>query len=262
MTDVQLACFNLVLDLAGTFVFALSGAMTGVKYRLDVFGVLVLSFAAASSGGIVRDVLLGAVPPAAISDWRYFAVSVCAGLVKFFRYSNIDRLRFPVQLCDALGLALFCVAGTEKAIAYHLGPVAALMLGTLTGIGGGIVRDMLVAEIPAVLRADFYAVAALAGSAIVVIGQASNLPSLPMAVAGGLTCFGLRFCAIRHNWRLAEYFACPGFPAVSNTVNHVDLGSVTWLSVLWSDDALSAVAFLSAGATNFLYGRHLKHSVT
>lgn len=194
--------FDLALDLAGTFVFALSGAMKGVRQKLDLFGVLVLSFAAASSGGILRDVLIGATPPVAISDWRYLAVSLLAGVVTFYRHPDIDRLRSPVLLCDAVGLALFAVTGTDKALAFHLGPVAAVMLGMLTGIGGGIVRDLLVAEIPTVLRADFYAVAALAGATIVVVGHELHLPSLAVAVLGGLTCFGLRFLAIRRKWRL------------------------------------------------------------
>ncbi|MGH7979190.1 MAG: trimeric intracellular cation channel family protein, partial [Limisphaerales bacterium] len=194
--------FHLALDLAGTFVFALSGAMTGVKRKLDIFGVLVLSFAAGNSGGIIRDVLIGAIPPLAINDWRYLAVSMLAGVVTFYRYPNVDRLRTPVLLCDAIGLALFAVEGANKALAFHLGPAAAVMLGMLTGIGGGMVRDMLVAEIPMVLRADLYAVAALAGATVVVIGQKLQLPSPAVTAAGAIFCFGLRFLAIRRGWRL------------------------------------------------------------
>ena len=113
----------LVLDLVGTFVFALSGAMAGVKHRLDLFGVLVLSYAAGNAGGITRDLLIGAVPPAAISDWRYLAVSLLAGIVTFWRPSVIDRLRSPVLLFDAAGLGLFAVAGTQKALTFGLHPV-------------------------------------------------------------------------------------------------------------------------------------------
>src|SRR4051812_6252856 len=99
--------FNLTLDLAGTFVFALSGATTSVKYRLDIFGALVLSFVAGNSGGIIRDVLIGATPPMALSDWRYLAVSLLAGLITFYRHTLINRLRSPVLIFDAMGLALF-----------------------------------------------------------------------------------------------------------------------------------------------------------
>ena len=133
----------LVLDLVGTFVFALSGAMAGVKHRLDLFGVLVLSYAAGNAGGIARDLLIGAVPPAAISDWRYLGVSLLAGIFTFWRSSIIDRLRSPVLLFDAAGLGLFAVAGTQKALAFGLNPVMAALLGMLTGIGGGMTRDVL-----------------------------------------------------------------------------------------------------------------------
>jgi uncharacterized membrane protein YeiH len=191
----------LVLDLVGTFVFALSGAMAGVKNRLDLFGVLVLSFAAGNAGGIARDLLIGAVPPAAISDWRYLAVSLLAGIVTFWRPSIINRLRSPVLIFDAAGLGLFAVAGTQKALAFGLNPVMAVLLGMLTGIGGGMTRDVLLAEIPIVLRADLYAVAALAGAAVVVIGAALRLPSTA-TIAGAVLCFGLRFVAIRRGWHL------------------------------------------------------------
>src|SRR5690348_17544728 len=111
-------------DLGGTFVFALSGATAAVRHRLDLFGVLVLSFAAGNSGGIARDVMIGAVPPAAISDWRYVGVSMLAGLIMFFWYRIIDRLSSPVLLFDAAGLALFAVSGAGKALAFRAGPVA------------------------------------------------------------------------------------------------------------------------------------------
>jgi uncharacterized membrane protein YeiH len=192
----------LVLDLLGTFVFALSGAMAGVKHRLDLFGVLVLSYAAGNAGGIARDLLIGAVPPAAISDWRYLAVSLVAGIVTFWRPSIIDRLRSPVLLFDAAGLGLFAVAGTQKALGFGLHPVMAALLGMLTGIGGGMTRDLLLAEIPTVLRADLYAVTALAGAAVVVIGAALQLPSIAVTIAGAVLCFLLRFIAIRRGWHL------------------------------------------------------------
>ena len=192
----------LVLDLAGTFVFALSGAMTGVRHKLDLFGVLVLSFAAGNAGGITRDVLIGAVPPAAIRDWRYIAVSLLAGPMTFYWHPLLSRLRSPVLVFDAAGLALFAVSGTLTALAVHLNPVAAALLGVLTGIGGGLVRDVLVAQVPTVLRSELYAVAALAGAAVVVIGGLLRLPSAPMTVAGAALCFGLRLVAIRRGWQL------------------------------------------------------------
>ena len=199
---VDLGVLPLALDLGGTFVFALSGAAAGVKRRLDVFGALVLALVAASSGGIVRDVLIGAVPPAALEDWRYVAVSLLAGVVVLLWHSALERLRNPVQLFDAAGLALFAVAGAHKALAFHLGPLPAALLGMLSGIGGGIVRDLLVAEVPTVLRSEIYAVAALAGAIVVVIGSALGVPSALATTAGALLCFGLRFVALRRGWRL------------------------------------------------------------
>jgi uncharacterized membrane protein YeiH len=192
----------LVLDLLGTFVFALSGAAAGVKNRLDLFGVLVLSFAAANSGGIARDLLIGAVPPAAVGDWRYLAVSLVAGAMTFYWYAAIDRLRSPVLVFDGAGLALFAVAGTQKALAFGLGPVMAALLGMMTGIGGGMARDLLLAEIPTVLRADLYAIAALAGAAVVVTGHLLQLPSSATTIVGAALCFGLRLMAMRRGWHL------------------------------------------------------------
>jgi uncharacterized membrane protein YeiH len=194
-----------VLDLIGTFVFALSGATAGIKQRLDLFGVLVLSFAAASAGGIMRDLLIGAVPPVAISDWRYLRVSLLAGLVIFFKFPHSERLRRLhnfVLIFDAAGLALFAVAGTQKALGYGLHPVMAALLGMLTGIGGGMLRDVLVAEIPNVLRSELYAVAALAGAAVVVVGHLLTVSPTAAAIAGAAFCLGIRLIAIWRGWHL------------------------------------------------------------
>ncbi|WP_243656679.1 trimeric intracellular cation channel family protein [Paucimonas lemoignei] len=192
----------LILDLVGTFVFALSGALAGAKHRLDFFGIMVLSFAAGNFGGITRDLLIGAVPPAAITDWRYLAVSILAGVLTFFWHPAIERLRSAVLVFDAAGLALFAVAGTQKALAFGLNPAMAALLGMLTGIGGGMMRDVLLTEIPAVLRAEIYALAALAGATVVVIGQLLLLPSAIMAIIGAVLCFAIRMLAIRRSWNL------------------------------------------------------------
>ena len=191
-----------VLDLGGTFVFAISGALTAARHRLDIFGVMVLSFAAGNVGGITRDLLIGAVPPAAVANWSYLGVSVLAGLVTFLRSPFIARMNNPVQWFDAVGLAFFAVSGTQKALVYGLDPVMAALLGMLTGIGGGMLRDVLANEIPNVLRADFYALAALAGAAVVSGGHALHLQPAAVAIAGGLLCFALRFVAIQYGWHL------------------------------------------------------------
>jgi uncharacterized membrane protein YeiH len=192
----------LALDLIGTFVFALSGATAGVRHRLDVFGVAVLAFVAGNAGGITRDLLIGAVPPAAAADLRYLAVSLVAGLATFWTGRVIRRLREVVLVLDAAGLAVFAVSGSLKALAFGANPIAAVLLGMLTGIGGGMLRDVLVNEVPTVLRAELYAIAALVGASIVVGAQLLNLPPAPAAVAGALVCFGLRVVALRRGWEL------------------------------------------------------------
>jgi uncharacterized membrane protein YeiH len=191
-----------LLDLAGTFVFALSGATAGVKHRLDLFGVLVLSFAAANTGGITRDLLIGAVPPGAIADWHYVGVSVAAGVFTFYFPTTIMRRWSPVLWFDAAGLALFAVSGAHKALTHGLNPVMAILLGMLTGIGGGMARDVLLAEIPIVLRADLYAVAALFGASVVVAGSMLGLPPGPVTLAGAALCFALRVLAMTRGWHL------------------------------------------------------------
>jgi uncharacterized membrane protein YeiH len=194
--------FVALLDFTGTFAFAISGALVAVRHRLDLFGVQCLSFAAATAGGIVRDVLLGAVPPVSLVDWRYLALSSLAGLLTFYRSTLVERMRNPVQVFDAIGLGLFAVLGTSKALAAGLGPVGAVVLGVLSGIGGGIARDVLVAQIPNVLRRELYAVAALVAALVVVGGHALALPGEAVAVVAATACFGLRLMAIRRGWRL------------------------------------------------------------
>lgn len=199
----------LILDLLGTFVFALAGATAGARRQLDLFGILVLAFAAACAGGILRDVLIGAIPPAAFSDWRYLGTSMLAGVIAFRWHTAIERMVNPVRMFDAAGLALFAVAGTQKALAYELSAVMAALLGMLTGIGGGVVRDLLLAQIPTVLRSDLYAVAALSGAAIVVIGDRIGAPPLATALAGAGLCFALRVMALKRGWHLPKAFQQP-----------------------------------------------------
>jgi uncharacterized membrane protein YeiH len=181
-----------IFDLVGTFAFAISGAIAGTRHKLDIFGVLVLSFAAATFGGITRDVLIGATPPVAIQDWRYLAVSVLAGVTTFFWHARVSRMQQTVLVFD--------VAGAGKALAYHLDPVPAALLGMLTGIGGGVVRDVLVSEVPVVFRREIYAVAALAGASVVVAGPALQLPPQPVAFSGAALCFGIRMLALYRHW--------------------------------------------------------------
>lgn len=199
----------LILDLVGTFVFAIAGATAGARRQLDIFGVLVIAFAAACAGGIVRDVLIGATPPAAITDWRFLATSALAGVIAFKWHAAIERMANPVRMFDAAGLALFAVAGTQKALAYELNAVMAALLGMLTGIGGGVVRDVLLAQIPLVLRAELYAVAALAGATVVVVGDRFGAPPIPTALCGAAFCFVIRVLAIKRGWHLPKALQQP-----------------------------------------------------
>jgi len=192
----------LVLDLCGTFVFAIGGAAAANKRDLDLFGILVLSFVAGNFGGIVRDVLIGDVPPAAISDWRYLAVSVAAGFVTFICDSVVGELWSFVLISDAAGLGLFAVSGTQKALSFNLNPAMAALLGVLTGVGGGMARDLFLAQVPTVLKADFYATAALLGATVVVLGQSIQLPPWQVAIVAVVIAFGVRVVAMHRGWRL------------------------------------------------------------
>jgi uncharacterized membrane protein YeiH len=190
-----------VLDWVGTFVFALSGGLLGVQKRFDLFGVLFLSFVVSVVGGMMRDVLIGAVPPVAITDIHYFAIAMVGGLTTFYCYPEVASLQRQILLLDAVGLALFAVIGAQKAIDRGINPLMAAILGMLTGIGGGMTRDVLAGNIPFVLRGDLYAVAALAGAAIVSIGTVMGVqPTYPMLL-GTAVCIFLRLMAIYYNWR-------------------------------------------------------------
>jgi uncharacterized membrane protein YeiH len=212
MTAVLLSQAVLVPNLVGTFVFALSGGVAGVKGRVDLFGLAVLAFAAGNAGGIMRDMILGRFPAGSLSDWRYLAVSVLAAVVVFLWYPDIDRRRRLVLYFDAGGLALFAVTGTLAALSVGLGPVMAPVMGMLTGIGGGMLRDVLVNETPAVLKSDLYAIAALAAGLVVVVGDALGWPWLATFVVGAGLCFFLRMMAIHRGWGLptAPWSSGPG----------------------------------------------------
>jgi uncharacterized membrane protein YeiH len=194
--------FPAALDALGSFVFALSGGVLAVERKFDLFGVLVLSFVVAVAGGITRDLLIGAVPPAAVASWHALAIATFAGLLTFYVYPSVQSLRHDVLLFDAVGLGVFAVTGTQKALQYGIDPVMAAVLGMVTGIGGGMLRDILAGDVPTVLRADLYALAALAGAAIVSLGQLLGFgPRYPMLL-GAAVCVFLRIMAIYHGWRV------------------------------------------------------------
>jgi uncharacterized membrane protein YeiH len=185
----------LALNLAGTFAFGLSGAMAGVRARLDLFGVVVLAVVVGLAGGITRDLLIG-VPPETVRDWRYLAVAGGAGLVTLVAHPLLSRIGRPIEVLDAAGLAVFCVTGARTALDHGLAAAPAVVLGAITGIGGGILRDILVRQVPVVLREGLYAIPALIGAAIVV-GAARVGASGPAAtILGAAVCFGLRLAGL------------------------------------------------------------------
>jgi uncharacterized membrane protein YeiH len=195
------------LDVVGTFVFALEGALAAIGGHLDLLGIAVLAFATALGGGLIRDTLIGALPPACLGDWRYtIVVFAGAGVAMiefvFFGSSNAAVLAYV----DAAGLALFAISGTEKALAYHMHPVVAILLGGISGVGGGIIRDLFLARVPAVLDADFYASAALIGATAMVTARALRVAPLGAALAGITICFGLRVLAMTQHWHLAVLY--------------------------------------------------------
>lgn len=185
----------LVLNLGGTFVFGLSGGLAGVRARLDVFGVVVLAVVVGLAGGITRDVLIG-IPPAAFRDWRYLAVAGAAGVVTLVAHPALNRLERPILVLDAAGLALFCVTGASTALDHGVGSVGAAVLGTITGVGGGVLRDVLVREVPVVLRSGLYAIPALVGASIVVAASEGGADDVTFAIVGALVCFGIRLAGI------------------------------------------------------------------
>lgn len=187
----------LVLNLGGTFVFALSGGMAAVRARLDLFGAVVLAAAVGLAGGIIRDLLIG-IPPATFRDWRYLAVVGGAALVTIIAHPAINRVQRPIQALDAAGLALFCVTGAATALAHRLGPAEAVILGAITGIGGGMVRDVLVREIPEVLRSGLYAIPALVGAGIVVAAYEAGDHTITFPIVGAAVCFLIRIAGLHY----------------------------------------------------------------
>ena len=193
----------LAVDFAGTLVFAVEGAMAAAKGHLDLLGAMVLAFVTALGGGTIRDVLIGAIPPNSIRDWRYGAIAFAGAGAVFLFESPVKHIPASLMLVlDAAGLSLFAMAGAEKALEFGIHPFIAILMGGVTGVGGGTIRDVLLAQVPTVLRADVYATAALAGAAVVVAGRSLKLPKTPVAVAGIVICFLLRMISVWRHWNL------------------------------------------------------------
>lgn len=189
---------QLALDLSGTFVFGLNGALTAMEAEnLDIVGVVALAVITALGGGIIRDVLIGSLPPAAFQDWRYLAVGGGAGIVAFIARRLWVRLQRYITVFDAAGLALFCVTGTTTAFAAHLGPFQSAVLGTVTGVGGGTIRDVMIRRVTLVLSRDLYAIPAACGATLTAIALYLHFYSGALAVAAAAICFSIRMVGVR-----------------------------------------------------------------
>jgi uncharacterized membrane protein YeiH len=193
---------TLGLNLAGTLAFGLSGGILAVRKRMDLFGVLVLSVATGLGGGIMRDVILGHVPPATLVDWRYLAAAGLGGLLVFASFGKIVRHgRFLTEF-DAIGLSIFTVTGTNIALSAGLSPAPSVLLGMLTGVGGGVLRDVLAAEVPLIFRSEIYAVASMLGATIIVVADQLQFPGILAETVAAVATFSLRTLSVRRGWKI------------------------------------------------------------
>ena len=195
----------MILDLLGTFVFALSGAVAARQKGLDIFGIFSLAFSVACGGGIIRDLCLGAIPPAGLTNWLYMLMVLAASILTIGFYRIVNILSQPVLLFDALGLSVFAVTGARKAIAFGLNYDAAVLLGIVTAVGGGVIRDILLNRIPVILTREIYASAAMIGATIVVCGDYLHYPKEIVAIIAIMFCFGLRFLGLHFHLNLPSF---------------------------------------------------------
>ncbi|MCP2031138.1 putative membrane protein YeiH [Okibacterium sp. HSC-33S16] len=190
----------LTLDLLGTFAFGLNGALAAVRFaRLDIVGVLTLGMLTAIGGGIIRDLILGATPPATFSDWRYLTVAAAGALIAFAFSQRLDRLAWPIEILDAVGLSVFAVTGATKALDFGLGPAQAVILGAITAVGGGTLRDTLIRRVPSVMSDGLYAIPALIGALIIVVAILLGVEGFVAAMIAAAVCFVIRVLGVRFN---------------------------------------------------------------
>ena len=197
--------FYYFLESAGTFAFAISGAVAAKQRGLDLFGICALAFTVACGGGIIRDICLGAIPPAGLQNWQYLALAIVAAALTVGLYSVVKLLNRPVLFFDAVGLSFFAVTGAQKALAYNFNAEVTILLGITTAVGGGVLRDILLNRVPVILEREVYALAALAGAVIVVCGDYLQLRSEWVSVVALVTCFTLRILALHYHCNLPSF---------------------------------------------------------
>jgi uncharacterized membrane protein YeiH len=194
-----------LLDIIGTFVFALSGAVAAKQRGLDIFGIFTIAFTVACGGGIIRDLCIGAVPPAGLSNGLYLVMVIAATIIGIGFYPLVKRMHHPVLLFDALGLSVFAVTGARKAIFFGHNYEVAVLVGVMTAVGGGVLRDILLTRVPVILKKEVYASAALIGTIIVVIGDYFDFSSEVVSVTAITACFAIRFLALQFHWNLPSF---------------------------------------------------------
>lgn len=197
--------FFTLLDLIGTFAFAISGAVAARQKKLDLFGIITLAYVTACGGGIIRDICIGALPPAGLSDWRYLALSIVAAATVISAEQLVQRLSHPVLLFDAAGLGFFAVFGAHKTLVYGHGIEAAIILGMLSAVGGGALRDLLLNRTPVILQKEIYASAALIGALFQAGGETLGWSLLWVPWAGIALCFAIRYLSLRYHWNLPRF---------------------------------------------------------
>jgi uncharacterized membrane protein YeiH len=202
----QLKTFYTILELSGIFAFAVSGAAAAKIRGLDIFGIFVIAFTVACGGGIIRDLCIGAIPPAGLTNWTYLVVSLVAALLTIRLYPLVERMNHPVLFFDAMGLALFAITGTQKTLAFGFNAQAAILLGITTAVGGGVLRDVLLNRVPVIFEKEIYASVALLGAVLVVAGNYIQwLSADMMTILALILCFSVRLLAMKKKWNLPVY---------------------------------------------------------
>jgi uncharacterized membrane protein YeiH len=194
-----------IFDLIGTFIFALSGAVAAKQKGLDIFGIFSIAFVVACGGGIIRDLCIGAIPPAGLTNYLYIIMVFAATSIGIGFYRIVNMLNQPVLLFDALGLSVFAVSGARKALIFQHNYEVAILLGIVTAVGGGVIRDILLERIPVILRKEIYASAALIGASIIVLGEYFHFQSEIVSTIAITVCFVLRLLSLQFHWNLPTF---------------------------------------------------------
>ncbi|HEX3043434.1 MAG TPA: trimeric intracellular cation channel family protein, partial [Bacillota bacterium] len=193
-----------MLDFFGTFAFALSGALTAIKKDMDLFGIFVLALVTAIGGGTIRDILMGIAPVFFLNQPVYIYLSVAAAFCAFFFHRGLFKINSVILIADAIGLGTFVCLGVSKALAAQVSFTGAVLLGLITAVMGGIIRDLLENEIPAVLIRDFYAMTCiLGGITYVLLYKLGISQDIIVLLTAGLV-ITLRFLAIKFHWNFIK----------------------------------------------------------